>query len=95
MLIETSPVPLNPFYMNFFPNLLLGVLWERRANVPALVRLLQAYFSKAASQIASSRQIEPVLGIFAKLIISKVLDHEGFFLLESVAQYLETYVKTT
>lgn len=92
LLIETSPTPLNPFYMSFFPNLLLGVMWERRANVPALVRLLQAYFFKAGSQIVANQQLEPVLGIFSKLILSKVLDHEGFFLLEALVQYLEVYV---
>ena len=41
LLLETRPLPLPPVYMAVFPALIAPALWERPANVPALVRLLQ------------------------------------------------------
>ena len=37
-------------YLVLFPPLLSPVLWERPANVPALVRLLQAYLQRAPGE---------------------------------------------
>lgn len=41
MLVEMRPSPLPPAYMAVFPALISPTLWERPANVPPLVRLLQ------------------------------------------------------
>jgi len=71
-----------------FPSLLNPILWERQGNIPALVRLLQAYLNKGQQQIVSSNQLPPVLGIFQKLIASKVHDHEGFYILETIVDAL-------
>jgi len=76
-------------YMAIFSHLLGPGLWARTGNVPALVRLLQGYLKQASKQIVEAKQLEPMLGVFQKLIASTVTDHEGFFLLESVIQYVE------
>lgn len=46
LLLELSPVPISPLYADLFPRLLLVVLWERKSNVPALIRIVQAYLRK-------------------------------------------------
>jgi exportin-2 (importin alpha re-exporter) len=74
--------------MGILPPLLSPTLWERPANVPALSRLLQAYFMKGADQVTAKGHLMPILGIFQKLIASKSNDHEGFYLLESIVQYV-------
>ncbi len=89
MLLELMPSStLTPAYVALFSSLLSPALWERQGNIPALVRLLQAYLLKGAPQIVAQNQLLPVLGIFQKLIASKVHDHEGFYLLESVVDSL-------
>jgi exportin-2 (importin alpha re-exporter) len=70
------------------PPLLAPVLWERTANIPALVRLLQAFLQKGGKQIVAAKQLEPILGVFQKLVASKINDHEGFYLLEAIVQFL-------
>ena len=58
--------------MALFPPLLSPVLWERSGNVPALVRLLQAYLQKAHSAIVTGNHLAAILGVFQKLTASKV-----------------------
>lgn len=48
LLVELRPIPLPGAYLAIFPALLAPMLWERPANVPALVRLLQAYLLKVS-----------------------------------------------
>jgi exportin-2 (importin alpha re-exporter) len=45
--------PLPPAYLAIFPALLAPALWDRQANVVALVRLLEAYLRKAPAEIAA------------------------------------------
>jgi exportin-2 (importin alpha re-exporter) len=70
------------------PGLITPMLWERQGNIPALVRLLQAYLLKGGRQIVQANHLNSILGIFQKLIASKTHDHEGFFLLESIISAL-------
>jgi len=72
--------------MVLFPCLLVPVLWERPANIHPLVKLLQAYISKGPLQVAASDKINPLLGVFQKLIASKTNDHEGFYLVQSLVE---------
>ena len=57
--MHSTPVPDTSmtFYMALFPHLLLPMLWERPGNIPPLVRLLQAYIEKGASQIEAERVV--------------------------------------
>ncbi|CAI5953901.1 unnamed protein product [Closterium sp. NIES-65] len=93
LLIESrSAPPLLPLpaaYMALFPALISPMLWERAGNVPALVRLLQAYLQKASKEIVGGGQVPPVLGVFQKLIASKHSDHQGFFILNTVVEHLD------
>lgn len=87
-LIESRRPPLPPTYIAFFPALLTPVLWQRQANVPGLVRLLQAYLQKAPQEINQGDQLMQVLGVFEKLVASKNTDHQGFFILNTVVENL-------
>lgn len=59
-------------YRALFPPLLSPVLWERRGNVPALTDLFLAYISRGMQEIAAGNHITAVLGVFQKLLASKV-----------------------
>ena len=85
-------------YMKLFAFLLLPILWDRPGNITPLVRLLQAYVSKGSSQIISENKVEPLLGVFQKLIASKTNDHEGFYLLQAIIEHfpeavVQNYIK--
>lgn len=87
----------NP-YASLLPSLLMPSLWLQTANIPALVRLLQAYLEKGGISIHSPQTVQQFLGVFQKLIASKAHDHEGFYLLNSMVEYvpktvLEPYMK--
>lgn len=88
-LVELRAAPLPDVYMGIFPGLLAPLFWERQGNVPALVRLLQAYLKKAGPQIAAGGHLQAVLGVFQKLVASKAHDHEGFYILAAIVSSLE------
>ncbi|KAF5835999.1 cellular apoptosis susceptibility/chromosome segregation 1-like protein [Dunaliella salina] len=87
-LIELRTPPLPAVYLQIFPPLLHPQFWERSGNVPALVRLLQAYLAKAPAEVVSGGHLVAVLGVFQKLLASKAHDHEGFLILGSVVDNL-------
>ncbi|PVV00396.1 hypothetical protein BB560_005227 [Smittium megazygosporum] len=89
---------LSSVYISLLQPILQPVLWEYQGNIPALTNLLQSYFSVNGQQIAENGQLEPVLGIFQKLIVSKMNDQYAFSLLSSIVLYvplrfLENYLK--
>ena len=89
LLLELRPLPIPQPYMVIFPLLLTPALWEHTGNIPALVRLLQAFIEKAPADITKDDKILALLGVFQKLIASKVNDHQGFYLLGSLVEFLE------
>ncbi|XP_059485387.1 exportin-2 [Neocloeon triangulifer] len=98
LLLELRPPGNIPEpYMALFPCLLMPVLYERPGNIGPLVRLLQAFISRGATQI-SAEQLPPLLGIFQKLIASKANDHEGFYLVQTILEHfpisaMEQYIR--
>lgn len=92
LLLELRPLPIPQLYMVVYPLLLTPALWERGGNVPALVRLLQAFIEKAPSDVTKDNQLTALLGVFQKLIASKLNDHEGFYLLGSLVERLDSSV---
>lgn len=80
--LYTNNIP--DVYKELFPFLLMPVLWERPGYIPALVRLLQAYIERSTSIV--SEKIQGVLGVFQRLIASKVNDHYGFYILNSLVE---------
>ncbi|XP_007446458.1 PREDICTED: exportin-2 isoform X2 [Lipotes vexillifer] len=90
LLLETHKNDIPSSYMALFPHLLQPVLWERTGNIPALVRLLQAFLERGSTTIASAAadKIPGLLGVFQKLIASKANDHQGFYLLNSIIEHM-------
>jgi len=85
-IMEQHP-QLTPQHLALFPPLLTPVLYENKGNIPALVRLLRVYLQKAPAQIATTGQLNPTLGVFQYLVSSKLYDHEGFNILNTLVGY--------
>uniref|UniRef100_T1J763 Exportin-2 n=1 Tax=Strigamia maritima TaxID=126957 RepID=T1J763_STRMM len=83
--IHTDAIP-EP-YMQLFPFLLAPSLWERPGNIHPLVRLLQAYIEKGVERIIQTGKFDGLLGVFRKLIASKMNDHEGFYLIQRLIEH--------
>ncbi|CAM6129189.1 unnamed protein product [Calypogeia fissa] len=87
-LIESRGPPLDRVYLQLFPLLLTPTLWQRSANVPALVRLLQAYLQNAPQEFNQPSSLNSVLGVFEKLVGSRSTDHQGFYILNTIVENL-------
>lgn len=85
-LLEARPHgPLSEFYKALIAPVLMPALWESRGNVPALSRLLSSIIPRGAADIVVNNQIEPILGIFQKLMSGKTkTELYGFDVLEAV-----------
>lgn len=79
---------LGDAYGMLLAPLLSPALWERRGNIPALTRLLQAYLMKGAGEIVSRGQLNGMLGVFQKLISSKASEISAFDLLGAITQFV-------
>lgn len=77
---------LGPAYTSLFPPLLTASLWEKRGNVPGLVRLLQAYLKRAAPELLD--HLLPMLGIFQNLNASKATEASAFDLLSAITRHV-------
>jgi exportin-2 (importin alpha re-exporter) len=84
MLELHSHIGVPEAYRALLPPLLQPPLWENHGNVPALVRLLQAYLAQGAAELVASNQLPAILGIFQKLLSSRINDQQGLDLLVSV-----------
>jgi exportin-2 (importin alpha re-exporter) len=69
---------LSDAYRELFPPLLSPSLWLRKGNIPALTDLILAYIYQGLPEIIATNLLEGVLGIFQKLLASKV--SQSFFL---------------
>ncbi|WFD01326.1 importin-alpha export receptor [Malassezia yamatoensis] len=79
-------------YATLLPPLLTPQLWEQKGNIPALVRLLRAYLALAPDRIVEGQHIEAFLGIYQKLISSRLNDVYGFSLLQAMLRSLPASV---
>lgn len=64
-------------------------VWEFKGNIPAIKRLLSSIIKFKPIIFNNIENITPILGIYQKLISSKVNDTLGFELLESILIYLD------
>jgi exportin-2 (importin alpha re-exporter) len=82
------PTPGIPdFYQNLLTSVLQPVLWQKEGNVPALTRLLRSYLVRSAkfeTQITQPNVLNSILGIFQKLISSKINESYGFELVREI-----------
>ncbi|KAI1407444.1 putative mportin-alpha export receptor [Hypoxylon sp. FL1857] len=98
-LLELDPSGALPnHFQALVPSLVLPTLWETRGNVPALTRLLAAIIPRASRSIVAENQLQPILGIFQKLLSGKKTEQNAFDLLESIVvsidrSALESYFK--
>jgi exportin-2 (importin alpha re-exporter) len=72
-----EPEPSKPLPAQVQPlvgPILAPPVWEQRGNVPALVRLLSAILPRASQDIVRNGQLDAVLGLFQKLLSTKVYE---------------------
>ncbi|KAJ5107737.1 hypothetical protein N7456_004412 [Penicillium angulare] len=84
LLEANSSANLPTYYQELIAPILMPVMWDSRGNIPALVRLLSSIIPRGAQYIIEHNQIEPILGIFQKLVSTKANEGYGFDLLETV-----------
>ena len=75
-------------YEALFRPLLTPALWERKGNIPALTRLVQAYLMKAAPQLVQGGFLQGILGCFQKMLSVPATEAEAFNLLVSLEMYV-------
>ncbi|GAU39453.1 hypothetical protein TSUD_290190 [Trifolium subterraneum] len=86
LLVELNRPPIPPTYMQIFVIILSPVSWKTASNVPALVRLLQAFLKKAPNEISQGDRLTKILGIFDALIQSSSTSEQGFYVLNTVIE---------
>ena len=79
----SSPLPEN--FKTLIPPVLLPTVWDTRGNVPGVARFLAAIIPKATQSIVAEKQLEPILGIFQRLMSGKKTEQNAFDVLEAVA----------
>jgi hypothetical protein len=82
---HAPPFPPPSPARRLFPPLLTASLWERKANIPGLVLLMEAYLSKGADTL--QQHIEPILGIFSNLVAFRSSEKYAVDLLMSVFEH--------
>ena len=88
-MLELRPgATLPETYQQLTRPILTPSLWDSRGNVPPLVRLMQAFLQRGPEHFVSNGLLEPVLGVFQKLISSKANDNYGFDLIETLYRYI-------
>lgn len=71
-------------YSSLLPPILTPACWENRGNVPALVRLVRAFLAKDAARIVSQGQLGAMLGIYQKLISTRINENFALELLQTL-----------
>jgi len=75
-------------YRPLFKELVTPLYWEQSGNIPALTRLVEAFLQTGPDCIVSGNLLVPVLGVFQKLVASKVNDQFGFRIIRSIAEHV-------
>lgn len=95
MNVHTGALP--EVYVKYMPAILDPAMWEKRGYIPSMVLYLEIYIQKNSAGVLANNQMEPILGVFNKLVASKATDHLGLRMLcvvfqtfnaESLANYL-------
>jgi exportin-2 (importin alpha re-exporter) len=87
LLEQTTPSPASlPHYQSFLVPLLTPSVWNYPQNIPSQIRFLQALIQNIKN--LDVKQLELVLGVYEKLVVKPSLDHEAFYLLESIFEFI-------
>lgn len=86
-------------YAGFMAPMLTPSMWDRRGYVPGMVQYIDVFIRKNSAAVVSANQIQPILGVFQKLLASKSTDHLGLQILDSVfltfdAKTINSYLVT-
>lgn len=84
LLEANQSATLPAYYQGLIGPVLMPVMWDSKGNIPALVRLLSSIIPRGSQFIIEQNQIEPILGIFQKLVSTKANEDLAFDLLEAV-----------
>jgi exportin-2 (importin alpha re-exporter) len=86
LLLEFRPfeLGLGESYEMLFQPMLTPAVWERKGNIPALIRLLRAYLGQASEKIVAMGSLYGILGLFQIMIASAATEQSGFELLSTV-----------
>ncbi|KAF2015307.1 Cse1-domain-containing protein [Aaosphaeria arxii CBS 175.79] len=88
-LLEANPAGhLTKYYQELLNIVILPQVWESRGNVPALVRLLTSMIPRDVQGIVERKQVEPILGIFQKLVSTKAHEALSFELIETMIAHI-------
>jgi exportin-2 (importin alpha re-exporter) len=88
-LLELHPSnELTPEYQALLGPLLSAQLWEQRGNIPALARIWKALIMRGASAIAAGGQVQGLLGIFQRLVNSKINDVYAYELVQALYEFV-------
>ncbi|WVR05966.1 hypothetical protein IAU60_002994 [Kwoniella sp. DSM 27419] len=88
-LLDLHPTTvLPPSYQALTGPLLSAQLWEQRGNIPALVRIWKACLLRGAPTIVAAGQVQGLLGIFQRLVGSKINDVYAFELLQALLEFV-------
>jgi exportin-2 (importin alpha re-exporter) len=82
------PNELTPEYEALLGPLLSAQLWEQRGNIPALARIWKALIMRGASVIAAGGQVQGLLGIFQRLVNSKINDVYAYELVQALYEFV-------
>lgn len=82
---ETVPVE----YEQLVKPLCSPQVWEYKGNIPAVKRLLSSIVRYNPGYFSTAENITPVLGVFQKLVSSKLHDTLGFELLENILIFVD------
>ncbi|OCF55372.1 importin-alpha export receptor [Kwoniella mangroviensis CBS 10435] len=82
------PTSLPASYQALTGPLLNAQLWEQRGNIPALIRIWKACLQRGASSIVAAGQVQGLLGIFQRLVGSKINDVYAFELLQALFEFV-------
>lgn len=77
-------------YENLFAPLLTASLWERKGNIPALNRLVIAYYMKASPHLIQGGFLQGTLGCFQKMLSIPVTEGDAFNLVNALFMYVPT-----
>lgn len=91
LLVEqyTAKEQISQAYLELFHFLLTPDLWEKPANIEPLVRLLQSYIIFCSDYIIAQGKLPPLLGVYQKLVSSKMSDHRGINLIMFLVVYTD------
>ncbi|KAG8951757.1 importin-alpha export receptor [Tulasnella sp. 408] len=86
-MLEVHSATVPDAYRSLLGILMAPTSWTHRANVPALIRLLNAFLSKDAVRMEAEGHIKTVVAIIqSRLIPSKLDDQYGFELLQTIVR---------